>query len=310
MLSIFRNLQPHTYIILLVVLIITRIVLLVFTESPILIFDLETLGMMSLIFAQALWINYIFNNAEFISEKTLVPALIWILLTLINPSYLELSWIHLLTMLVIAMLQLLYPMSGSHISPQQCFQIGILSGVAFLIHPPFIVLSFTMLFVIYNKNPLSIRSYVIYLIGVLMTVFWGWSLLYLIDIDLNWLSRFYDSIGFVLPTLNQYESINWAVLGVFFIAGLFGIKTIVTIASAKRKRDVRTLMFFALALGLVFLFSKSTDLTYVVFVFIPFSFMISVALLIIRKKKLAELVFGMFVITILSSIVLGELNVV
>ncbi len=318
MLSLFRNQQPFSLLILLVILVATRLPFLATgfgdAEAPYLgisvgSYTLSVFLAMLLSFAQAVWINTIFSNGQFMEEKTVVPALIWILLTSMDKGFLLIGFPLLSTTILLMVLHIFIHVPANIISRQQCFHIGLLAGIIILMHPPFIVFLPFLLAIIYNMNTLGLREYFVFVLGILMIIFWVWSYAFITDQSLLWINRLVDQFGVPFHKINLYEGITWVIIGSFCIGGFVGLFTLMRSASAKRKKNVRTLLVFTLGIILTFLFSANWDFSNILMVLMPLSFLISISLLIIHKIKIAEVLFGIFVLTILGSILLRLLDV-
>lgn len=317
MLSLFRNQQPFSLLILLVILVITRLPFFAISDTDIqsgyLGISVASHGVsmllaMILTFGQAVWINTIFTNGQLLEEKTIVPALIWILLTAMDGGFLLIGFPLVSTSLLLAILHIFVTVSANTISRQQCFHVGLLTGVIVLMHPPFIVFIPFLLAIIYNMNTFGIREYFVFVLGILMIIFWVWSYAFITDRSLLWLDRLVNHFGLPFHKIDLYEGITWIIVALFGVGGFAGLFTLMRSASAKRKKNVRTLFMFTLGIILTFLFSANWDFSNVLIVVLPLSFLISIALLIIHKIKIAEALFGIFVLTIAGSIVLRILD--
>lgn len=312
MLSVFRNQQPISLLLLLVILCLTRIPYLVADQ---LVGSTSYLGIglsnatlsllvgMALTFTQAIWINTLFTNGQIMDEKTVVPALVWISLTSLNPGFVLWGFPLLSTTLCLAILHILLSVKGNVISKQECFHMGILSGILFLLHPPLIFFIPFALAMIYNQNTLGFREYLMYVLGFCMIFFWSWSYAYINDQSLEWTERFVAHFGLPFHKIGVYEGMIWLIILLFCLGGFIGLLPLMRSASSKRKKNVRTVLLFAMGLILSFLISSEWDFSNILMVLLPLTFLISIGLLIIHKNKIAEAAFGIFVITILTAIV-------
>lgn len=319
MLSVFRNQQPISLLLLLIILLVTRLpyfflndvqefdafYLNIHLETTVLSIILASF----LVFAQALWINTLFTNGQIMDEKTVVPALVWILLTSIHPGFVEIGFPLLSSTLVLSMLHILLSVKGNVISKQECFHLGILSGVLFLLHPPCIIMIPWFLGMIYNQNTFGLREYLMYLLGIFMVFFWAWSYVFVNDLSLEWINRLVGHTGLPMHVMHIKELAIWMMILLFCIGGFIGLFPLMLSASTKRKKNVRTVLLFGISVILAFAISRNWDFSNILMVLLPLSFLISIGLLIITKNKIAEFVFGIFVLTILSAIVLRVLGI-
>lgn len=317
MLSLFRNQQPFSLLILLSILVVSRLPYFsldhlspaeTYIDFSLANQSLSVFLAMVLTFGQAIWINTIFTNGQFMDERTVVPALVWILLTSLDNGFVVVGFPLLSVVLLLAILHILVSVQSNVIPRRQCFHLGVLFGILVILHPPFVIVTPLMIAVIYNMNTLGVREYLIFLLGVVTTLFWAWSFAYVTDLSLHWVDRLVQHTGLPIHRIGWYEGAIWIIVALYCIAGFAGLFSLMRVASSKRKRNIRTLILFSLGIMLTFLISTDWDFSNILMLLLPLSFLISIALLIIHKIKIAEAVFGIFVLTILSSIVLRLLN--
>lgn len=307
MLQLFRNQRPATFFILLIIGVVSRFSIFIFTYIDALSLPtLKTGAGVSValstvvVLLQAFWLNHIFTKAQIISEKTVLPALIWILLTCIPHSYLYLDWHHLYASLLILFLNIIYPVTQGAITLRDSFHLGLISGFLAVMYPPFSVFLPFGLIIVYIKNPPSVRAYLLYIMGIASTIIWSLSFVYIADYSFYWLEAFQQLFPWLQVSVSLYEILTWIVLGLFFIGGIVGLLSTVSVASAKKKKDVWTLLILISGLVLVTLISFNQLESSLVYIFLPMSYAVSVSLLIIRKKKFAETLFAIFAITIIA----------
>lgn len=263
---------------------------------------------MVLTFGQAIWMNTIFTNGQFMDERTVVPALVWILVTALDKGFVVIGFPLVSVLLLLAILHILVNVQSNVIPRRQCFHVGVLFGILVILHPPFVIITPLMIAVIYNMNTLGVREYLIFLLGIVTALFWAWSFAYVTDQSLNWIDRLVQHTGLPLHMIGWYEGAIWIVVALYCLGGFAGLFPLMRVASSKRKRNIRTLILFTLGVLMTFLISTNWDFSNMLILLLPLSFLISISLLIIHKIKIAEAVFGIFVLTILSSIVLRLLN--
>lgn len=319
MLRLFRNQQTISLLLLLIILLVTRLPYFVLNDlqgadAYYLNIRLEQTALSIILasfvaFVQALWINQLFTNGQMMDEKTVVPALVWILLTAIHPGFVEIGFPLLSSTLILCMLHILLSVKGNVISKQECFHLGILSGILFLLHPPCIVMIPLFFGMIYNQNTLGFREYLMYLLGIFMVFFWSWSYAYINDLSLEWIHRLMGHVGLPIHVMHEKELVIWLMILLFCIGGFIGLFPLMLSASTKRKKNVRTVLLFCFGVILAFAISSHWDMSNILMVLLPLSFLITIGLLIITKNKIAELVFGIFVLTILSAVVLRILGI-
>lgn len=152
-------------------------------------------------------------------------------------------------------------------------------------------------------NTQGVREYLIFLLGIALTFFWAWSFVYLTDQSLHWIDRFKNHLGIPFFHFDQIEKIKWIIIGIYILGGFAGLYALMSSASAKRKKSVRSLVILVLSIGVSCLLTRQWDFSNLLILLTPASILITISLLIIHKIKYAELVFGIFVLTTFSSIV-------
>ncbi|MCO5247820.1 MAG: DUF6427 family protein [Chitinophagales bacterium] len=314
MLSLFKNQQPFALVLLLLVLVVFRL--------PFFIFPLETngefylhlgkwmgFGLSSiLVFAQAIWLNYIITDYKLSEEKTVVPALIWILITSINKELYYVGDILIVSSLYLMILHLFIYTEERFVSVGRAFYIGILCAIIFFIHPQSILLIPVFLIIIYNKGIESIRTFFAFILGVAAMGFWTFSASYLFGFDLSWIKRFQDSFGLLFET---YSALDLAKYILLIIPAMIGFTSFLmssrsNLATIRKAFFVFVLFFIGAVIETIF----SDDLSFSrhpLFLF-PLSILIAEFLLIMHKKVWSEGIFSTFVVTIIAFIVL-ELKV-
>jgi len=260
---------------------------------------------MGIVFLQAIWLNTIFTNANFLDDRTLVPAMVWILVTMLDRGFVVLGQPMLLSILVLLLLQILMDVRFNHATPQQSFQAGVIVGIASLIHPPLILFVPFLFAAIYNLNTQGVREYFIVVVGLLLPFFWGWSFFYLKDDSLFWLARMQEHVGLPVYTIDLYTAIRLGIVVLYAIGGFVMLFPLMQSASFKRKKNVRTLLIVLLGLAVSFGISSNWPLANIYLLMPPLAMLISILLLRIHKIKLAEAVFGIFVLSIITSLVLS-----
>lgn len=312
MLKIFKNQQPITLILLVIILLVTRLPFLLVQNfeygnnylniglNPL---NASFLLTMVIVFVQAVWLNSIYSNSYFISEKSVIPALVWIFITGMNPNFMVIGFPIISASIIVIMMRIIFNYQYNTIQIQHSFQLGILLGALILMHPILIFAIPFFIVLIYNMNTQGVREYLIFIIGIIMTFFWAWSFVYLTDQSLFWIDRLIQGFGLPYFIMTWVEGIKWIIMSIYIIGGFFSLFALMSSANAKRKKNVRSLIILILALGVSCLLTTRWDFSNILIFIVPSSFLISIVLLIIPKIKYAELVFGIFALTTMSSII-------
>lgn len=258
---------------------------------------------MLIVFGQALWINYLFTDANFFEDRTVVPALVWILLSAFDEGFLVLGFPVMSSTLLLVMMHILMKIKGSMISPQSCFQLGLMVGALSVFHPISIIVMPFFVVIIYTFNTKGIREYLLFFMAMSMTFFWAWSYVFLNDLSLKWINRLINNSGLPLYSISIEEIIAWSVVSLFIIGGMVGMFLLMRSAFTKKKKNIKSILMLFFSFSLVCLLSKDWDLSNIMMCLIPASMMISVALLIIHKRKIANFLFITFVLGSFATIV-------
>lgn len=317
MLSIFKDQQPGGLIALVVLMLVTRLPFLILgiplpgdvsniTEQfpDFLILILSSL----LIFIQAIWINYIFSEAQIFDQRSFVPAAVWILITLLDKGFFVPGQPMAIGFVFTALTHSLMDIRQQEASAKQCFNSGFLLGIAIAFHPPFLVFLPFLILSLFNLKAFGPREYMIGLLGVFTPMIWAWSILYIFGKDFNWIQELMNTFQFIHLEYNFYLFLSIGTILAYSLGGVAAMLNIVQSAGFKRKKNVRTLLYLSAGVVLVFVLSNNWVFANSYFVLIPLSMLISTLLLRINKKLLAELLFGIFaigllVIQILSSVI-------
>ena len=317
MLRIFRNQQPATLFILLFVLFIFRLSFFLFLpagfeSSAVIFYDLGsflsfTLSSMVVLF-QAVWLNYLITDTHLIDEKTVVPVVIWILISSLNRDFYYLGDILLVSTIYILILHLFIYTEERFVNIGRAFLIGVLSAFVFLIRPNTVLLIPFFLLIVYNQGIESIRTLFTYLLGVIAFCFWAWSGFYLFDIDFIWFKNLERIFSISFENYDYLSIAKWSILVVPGLAGAIGflLSSKSNLAATRKNFFVFVILFFGAIVEIIF--SKDLNFNLYPLLLLPSTMFISEALLIIRKNRVAEVVFTTFVLTIITLMVL-ELRV-
>jgi hypothetical protein len=316
-LQLFKNQEPRSLVLLLVVLVVTRIPWLVLNipmpgdinSLPESYPNLVLLGIsMSLVYLQALWINYIFTQANFIEQRTMVPAAVWIVITLLDKGFMVPGSPLLLGFIVTGLMYTLMDIRQEEASANQTFNAGFLTGFGAAIHPPFILLVPFTIAGLYNLKTFRIRAYLLALLGVAVPLLWAWSILYLSGGALNWWIKMQQYFGLVYFDTDIFRAAGTALVLAFSIGGAVATLGIIQSAGFKRKKNVRTTFILIGGLILVFAVSVGWPFANSLMLLPPMSMLISILLLRINKALIAEVLFGIFALSLLNIQILSSIT--
>jgi hypothetical protein len=302
---------------LLVVLVITRIPWLVpgipmpgdINQLPERFPDLILLATsMAMIYVQALWINYIFTQANFLEQRSMVPALIWVIVTLLDKGFMIPGSPLLLGFIVTGLMYTLMDIRQEEASANQTFNAGFLTGLGAAMHPPFILLTPFTIAGLYNLKTFRMRAYVVALLGILTPLLWAWSIMYLSGNSLQWWSRMQNYLGLAYFETDTFRASATGVVLLFSLAGAIATIGIIQSAGFKRKKNVRTTIILLGGLILVFGLSSGWPFANCLMLLPPLSMLISILLLRINKPIIAEVLFGIFAISLLTIQILSSIT--
>jgi hypothetical protein len=260
-----------------------------------------------LLFIQAIWINYIFSEAQITDQRTFVPAAVWIVITLLDKGYMVPGEPILLSFVMIALVHSLMDIRQEEASAKQCYNSGFLAGIAIAVHPPFVLYLPVLILSLFNLRAYSIREYMIALLGVFTPMFWVWSYFYITGGQFNWLAELTEKMELISFELDIYLQIGTAFILFFSLAGLVSLAGIVQSAGFKRKKNVRNILYQTGGAGLVFALSNNWIFANSFFVLVPLSMLISTLLLRINKKPVPDLLFGIFAISLITLQILSSI---
>jgi hypothetical protein len=314
-LYLFKDQQPRRLILLVLLLLVSRLPLLVMgvplpgdvSVLPQSIPDsLLILIASALIFIQAIWINYIFSEAQITDQRTFVPAAVWIIITLLDKGYMVPGEPMLICFVIIALVHSLMDIRQEEASAKQCYNSGFLLGIAIALHPPFILYLPILILSLFNLRAYGIREYLIAILGVMTPLFWAWSYFYITGAEYGWLHELKEKLQPANFELDIYLQIGTALILFVSLAGLVSLAGIVQSAGFKRKKNVRSILYQTGGVSLVFVFSKDWIFANSFFVLVPLCMLISTLLLRINKKLIPDLLFGIFAIILITLQILSS----
>lgn len=316
MLQLFKNQEPRGLVFLVVLLVLSRL--------PWLILQIPLPGDINalpekypdfilliistvLIFIQAIWINYIFTQGNFTDQRNFVPAAVWIVVTLLDKGFMVPGSPLLLSFIVTGLMYTLMDISQEEASEKQAYNAGFLTGLGAAVHPLFfLVFPFTIA-ALYNLKTYRIKSYLIATLGLLTPLIWWWSIQYLTDIPLSQWSSGMKMLGLAYIENNIYTAIGIGVIVVLTIGGALSSVLITQSAGFKRKKNIRTTFILLAGLLPVIILSRGWSFSHVMMLLPPMSILVSIFLLRINKRFIAEAVFGIFVLSFFTIHILSAI---
>lgn len=306
MLSLFKSQQPSNLIFFLLLLVAVRFPLLFITpETTDGLLQLEGVShgfqwllTLLIIGFQAIWFNYIFTEAQYTDQKTLVPAAVWAVLSVFHSSYAMVSDAILLQFVVLALMHTLIDIRQQEASQVQCFNAGFLNGILIVVYPVFLIMIPFTLAGLYVLRTFRARDYFLALLGASVPLFWSWSIFYLFENPLMFIERLTHQLGVYTTIPNYFIQGKAIFLLLLAIVGLFMLSGLVSSAGFKRKKNVRISLFLTVGLLLTCIFHKSASYSFFYILSAPLTWVIAILMLRIPKNLIAEVLFGIFVLSL------------
>lgn len=313
MLSYLKSQQPTSIILFLFLFFILKIPLL-FIKIPAIVpmpnfwgnlgamqqdsFIFNRLPALLCLLGQAIWLNYLFHKADFHEGSSMIPALYFTLVTSLLPEFNVLSIYTLITFLLLLLFQTYVTISTLDSCLIECFNVGILGGILCLLSVQFVVfIPFLFLIVLVIKS-FRAKEYIMLLFGFLFSVYIALSTSYLFDMFLN--IKAIELGIFQIQQLNDnlLDVVVLMLCTVFVLFSFISMRNILYSTGVKRKKNIRVLVLFFLGMILSVTFSHHFDNSILSLLFIPVSIFLSLLMLRIRKKRLGEILNGVFIGTI------------
>lgn len=245
------------------------------------------------ILLQALLLNSIVNSDQSGLDRTLLPALVYIILSSLSLHFFaNAAIIWGLSFLAIALFNF-YRISHKSDVSVQIFNVGFFTAIAALFFQPFLIFMIFFTLRMVALKSLKLRDFVQLFTGTTVAYFLSWSLSYLLD---------YSDLFFMLQAQQQFVFIDrfeevssytfWITMGIFFVLGsvsllFYGELTSKASLIFKRKLSLLyEMMLFSLAL---LIFQRSLNFQDIMVVFPFLGTLVGLGFSAKRNLMLAEL---------------------
>ena len=310
MLSYLKSLQPSSIILFLCVFFIVKMPLLLVNTTEIVpipnfwgsigafgqgSFILNSLPLQICLLAQAIWFNNLFHKADFHEGSSMIPALYFTLVTSLLPQFNVLSIYTIITFILLLLFQTYLTISTQENSRVECFNVGMLGGVLCLLSVHFIAFIPFLFLILLSIKSFRFNEYILLLFGLLFSVYIALSISYLFDMFLN-----ISAVNFGIFDIQQLNDslldvIVLIVSAAYLFFSFISMRGILYSTGVKRKKNIRILIFLFIGMLLVITLSPSLDNSILSLLFIPISIFLSLLMLRIRKKRLGEILNGIFI---------------
>lgn len=260
-----------------------------------------------LIGIQGVYLNYIINEYKLLSARTFLPALFYVVFNAAMMSSMAFTVIIIVNTLLLIVLHQLFLIYNKGLAFSLSFNVGFIVAIAALLYPPIIIIFPLLWFVLfYTKTP-NWRELVISILGLLVPISFYVSYFYLtgqlILLD-NFGMESYQIFDGGLMSNNWMENLFFYLLIVITgFTGFHFIKTITNHVVRVKKYFLILTVFIFLLLSTRFLNDFDNIATYLLMT-IPLSIFVADYFNNIKRKWLAELIFG----GLLAAIIVGHFS--
>ncbi|MBR9998983.1 MAG: hypothetical protein KFF73_08430 [Cyclobacteriaceae bacterium] len=256
-----------------------------------------------LIFFQALVFNVILIQSKAYNQNTYVPAAVYALLMMGIPDIALLSpQLMSLTFILFAFDLTFQQIEGRRKQDWMVLKIGLYIGIAMLFYPlSYLVLLSTILAFVFYTNTIF-RRYFLILVGFMLPFLLVWLKYYWFDqqADLNYILKY-----LIFPSANQillsWRSIVLLLALPILLLFMSFIKILKARAFINYQIRLQNFMLIMILVGFVMIFFDYHQSSHVLVMLIPaLSFFITHFFLMFRKTWLAELIFLLFAVYMVS----------
>jgi hypothetical protein len=249
--------------------------------------------------SQAIWFNYLFNQADFHESNSLVPAVFFAIVTAIIPQFNQFDVYTLIGFLLLLLFQIALNINSRESAKLESFNLGFIGGILVLINVHFIVLIPFLFLMLYALKSFRISEYFMLLFGILFVFYMAIGISYIFD-----LSLYIDDLSLKIFYLfqfqkNIYNTILLVLTAIYLCFSFIGLRGILFSTSFKRRKNINMLVLFFLASIATIVFARNSDESILSQLFIPVSTFLTLFMLRIRKKRLGEILNAIFILTIL-----------
>lgn len=312
MLQLFRNNTPFTVLILFIITFILKLQALSHPVPPVMMSDhiaygaiLYVLGHIMkfgafaytilavlMLFLQAMYINYLTAKHKLYNKITYFPALVYLLITSINPAFNYFSEPLLINWFLIWSLDYMFTLSQTLQPRKQIFNTGFVLCLPVLIQFPalgFLLLFFVALLLL---RPFNISEWVVALLGYLTPIYFFAGVLFLAD-QLQLVVHF-PQIGFALPRslgrpVYMFCCISGTVL--LLIAGLFGFQQHISKMTIYIRRNWYLVFLYLIVSTIVTIISLSPLNAEWLLVLPPLSIIVAHSFYVEKTKRFSNFIF-------------------
>lgn len=256
------------------------------------------------ILIQAIWFNYLFNQADFHESNSLIPALIFATVTATIPQFNQFDIYTIIGFLLLLLFQITLNINSRESAKLESFNLGLIGGILVLINVHFIVLIPFLFLMLYALKSFRISEYILLFFGILFVFYMAIGISYVFEIPL-----IVDDLTLKTFYLFQfqkdiYNAILLILVAVYLCFSFISLRGILFSTSFKRRKNINMLILFFIASIATIVFARNSDESILSQLFIPVSVFLALFMLRIRKKRLGEILNAIFItVTIVTNIV-------
>lgn len=247
------------------------------------------------LFAQAIWFNYLFHEAEYHQQSTMVPALYYTLLTTLLPHFNVFSVYIIYNFLLLAMFHAFLFITGKEQARQECFNVGILTGLLLIGNIHFVLLLPFIFIILYAIKPFRVNDYVMLFFGLLFPIYMSIGISYVLGYSIDYSIFLPTNFYFFRFENNILQLINLIAVSVLLLFSFISMRGIMYSIGFKKRKNLVMLIFLFLGLITTILFSGRLDETTLTLLILPTAVFLSLLMLRIRKKQYGEILNIIFV---------------
>lgn len=255
-----------------------------------------------LVYIQALLLTRLTNEIKLFPKSTFVPGMIFVLVSCMFRDYLFLSPALIANTFIVVVLAQLFAMYKQQYAYLEVYDTGLLIGVSSLIYFPSIILLVAMFVGLSILRPFIWREWIIGLLGLLTVYFLVFTWFFWVDGLGNFIDHQFGSALFGFNSHIPFR-MDVQVIGVILLAMLVGTFFIFQNSYLKSPIQIRKyliLTIWALLLLVVsFLFEYAISLGHFLIISVPLSLILAYYLLNIKSKRVAEIVYWVYMLSIL-----------
>lgn len=254
-----------------------------------------------LVLAQAIWFNYLVNNNNLLGKPSFLPALLYLTVSSLFPSFLMLSAPLICNFLLIWMLQKLLHFYKTEEATSTAYDLGLIVGIGTLIYFPFISLFLAIWTGLLIFRSFNWHEWVSALMGVL-TVLFFLSVYYYCTDHTPAFSRLWSSFDAGLPIVpikNPYRFLVLVPLLLIFILALFRLQSNFLKSMVMVRKTFQSLLFILLVVACSCCIKTDFSFNHFLLAAMPVSIITAYYFLYAAKKWFYESLYLLLLIVIL-----------